>query len=89
MLFIYNYLYFDIPLIWIMKLNLHSSINNKNAHNVVTCKGIIMTVNFITVKKIRFLDIRFSSLVLCLLDFESGSQHPDKLSTKTTIHLDL
>jgi len=49
--------------------------NDKNAHNVVKCKEISLQMNFTTVKtNLPFLDVRFSSSVLCLLDFESWSQ---------------
>jgi len=58
-----------------MKLELRSRISDKNAHNVVKCKEISMQMNFTTVKTNHsFLDVRLSSSIICLLDFESGSQ---------------
>lgn len=72
-----------------MKLELHSRMNDKNAHNVVQCKEISMQMNITTVKtNLPFFDVRYSSSLSCLLDFESGSQHYDKRSMKPTFHLE-
>jgi hypothetical protein len=73
--FIYNYPHFYIALLWIMKLELHSRINDKNAHNVVKCKEISMQMSFKTAEtNLSFLDVRFSSSVVCWLAFETGNQ---------------
>jgi hypothetical protein len=73
--FICNYIHFDIALLWIMKIELHSRIKDKNAHNVVKYKEISLQMNFTTVKtNIPLFDVRFSSSGLCLLHFESWSK---------------